>query len=731
MKSAVVVILALCGLVLGLSNVNAAGPATRPAAAAPATQPDPTSERLTFLTLRLSSAEESIKAINTALRIAGYKVAVAADKAEAADKGNELMDRKGGAPVPWDQFYGKTARSFIAPLPPGIYGVKVKGSTDNITYPWNDPIRRPKQFDYLYRANSEQAAKAKQQVEAMGRKIDALLARRRQLEAEQVELWGTIALESVSNREIATRPLYRFQLKCDGGAKSADAARVEIIRAGVLFLRQVDRAAAQAADAITTDPQAALSAVRQNIQSADVALRESILKPTDAAALSPAETQQLKDLMAIAKRMQLLCKNVTEGYALALESDTANDELRKQAMRAQLQEALIGIADGAGELDQAIASLAAAWKIHPEIGVDSPDKLPAAAAITTPKTSPSSPPASAGASVATAASAITVRCPAKVKVLTLERGAPRLYDSNPMRRIENFDASLSGWQFISIPQRVVIPYTVHVNKACTIYAFGKQGDHDQIFGKERDKWEPAGGAIEGKMISFAVRRRVSAGEDLSLGGFEIQIAAETIALDDDSKSAAPTDTRRSASDAPSSRAGVAAAEPARLFDGRSLAGWEGDLKCWSVADGAIRGVSNGKNETDLFSRAAYRNFIFEADVKFLSGNTGICFRAQPTREFALASGYEADLFIPNAIGKLAFNEEVISRPDPAVQTGAYLPREWNRYTIQADGDHIRLLINGLVMTDVTHDGVATGRLALQLHGPTEVFFRNLTIREMP
>src|SRR4051794_493428 len=104
MKSAVVLVLTLCALAFGPRNLNAAGPATRPAAA-PATQPDPTSERLTFLTLRLSSAEESIKAINIALRVAGYKVAVAADKAEAADKGNELMDRKGGAPVPWDQFY--------------------------------------------------------------------------------------------------------------------------------------------------------------------------------------------------------------------------------------------------------------------------------------------------------------------------------------------------------------------------------------------------------------------------------------------------------------------------------------------------------------------------------------------------------------------------------------------------------------------------------------------------
>ncbi|MDB5323078.1 MAG: hypothetical protein JWN40_4709 [Phycisphaerales bacterium] len=559
-------------VVLFALPLAAAGPATRPAAS-PTTQPDPTSERLTFLTLRLSSAEESIKAINTALRVAGYKVAVAADKVEAAEKGNELMDRKGGAPVPWDQFYGKTARSFIAPLPPGLYAVKIKGTGD-VTYPWNDPIRRPKQFDYLYRANSEQAAKAKEQVAAMGRKIDALLARRRQLEAEQVSLWGTIALESVGNREIATRPLYRFQLKSDG-AKPADAARVDILRAAALFIRVIDRTAAQATEAISTDPQAALTALKQNIQIAEAALRESVLKPTPAADLSAAETQQLKDLLAIAKRMQLLCRNVTEGYTLALESDAANDELRKQAMRAQLQEALIGLADGAGELDETVTKLAAAWKIHGEVGVDSPDKLPAATAV------PATP---APKSTATQAPA----------------------DQSP-----------------------------------------------------------------------------------------------------------------------------ATPEFTTLFDGKTLTGWKGDTRAWTVEDGVIRGKSSAKSETCLVNLDSYRNFIFEARVKFVSGNTGIYFRSRQKEDFSFDTGYEADLFTPNAVGKLAFNEQVVSRPDLDLQKTIYKPGNWNLYTIQASGDNIRLFINGTLMTDTTHSGATAGQIALQLHGPTEVYFKDLKIRPLP
>jgi hypothetical protein len=705
-------IVVLCALSLRPSRLAAVGPATKPAPS-PSTQPDPTSERLTFLTLRLSSAEESIKAINTALRVAGYKVAVASDKAEAADKGNELMDRKGGAPVPWDKFYGKTARSFIAPLPPGIYAVKVKGSGD-VTYPWNDPIRRPKQFDYLYRANSEQAAKAKEQVATMGRKIDALLARRRQLEAEQVSLWGIVAFESVQNREIAIRPLYRFQLKSDGD-KPSDAAHVEIVRANVLFLRLVDRAAAQANDAISSDPQAALGAFRQNIDTAIAALSESIIKPTAAGALSLSEFQQLKELSDIAKRMRLLCKNITEGYALALESDSANDELRKQAMRAQLQEALIGVADGAGELDEAVTRLAAAWNVKAEVGVDSPDKLPAASAI--PATPAPKPAATAPPAAAT--TAITVRCPTKVNVLALERGAPRLYDSNPMRRIEGMDASLNGWQFVSIPQRVVIAYAVHVNKPCTLYAFGKQGDYDQIFGKDRGKWEPAGGAIEGKMVGFAFRRRVTAGEDLSFGGFEVQIAAESIALDDPKPE--------------TSEGGRSAVDPefTSLFDGKTLTGWKGDNHAWTVEDGVIRGKSSAKNENCLVTLDTYRNFVFEARFKFVSGNSGIYFRSRMTERFSLDTGYEADIYIPNAVGKLAFNEQVLSRLDPDLQKKIYKPGNWNLYTIEASGDRIRIWLNGSLITDTTHSGATAGQIALQLFTPTEVYFKDLKIRPLP
>lgn len=522
----------LCVLVTALRRGEGANPPASRAAA------DPADERLTFLTLQLSSTEESIKALNTAIKAAGYKARVAEDRASTAERGNELMDRKGGAPVAWDKFYGRTAGHFIVRIPPvNKLNINVKGGGPGpTTYPTNDPVRRPAQFDYLYRANSDQAAKAREQVEAMDKRIESLLGRRRQLEAEQVKLWATIALETIGNRELATRPLYRFRLNPAGGGtgKAVADARAEVVRAAAVFLRTTDRAAAGAADIVGTDPSGALASLKATLAPAEDALRGAELAHEGAAAAAPAQGQQLKDLLALAKRAQLLCKNMVDAERLALDGEAAGDEPRKQMFRGQLQESLLGLADATVEFDDAATALAAAWDVRPEAGVDAQYALPNVAARTgvASKESSSTPPAGETSPLSPAAggAAITLSASTKVNILPLERGAPRLYDSNPMRRIEGFDGSLNGWQFVSIPQRVVITYAVHVNKPCTLYAFGKAGDMDQIFGRERAKWELAGGAISGKNVGFALRRRVAAGEELKFGGFEIQLAAESIEI---------------------------------------------------------------------------------------------------------------------------------------------------------------------------------------------------------
>jgi hypothetical protein len=132
------------------------------------------------LLMQLSDAEANIQAINKALIRTGYKVGVAYDRIDSNLKGNELMDRKGGGPVRWDEFYGRTARDFV---------MHDAGS------PVYHQVQRPSEFDFIYRANDNQISRAKDQIASLEKNQSALLARREKHEADQARLWATIAFE--------------------------------------------------------------------------------------------------------------------------------------------------------------------------------------------------------------------------------------------------------------------------------------------------------------------------------------------------------------------------------------------------------------------------------------------------------------------------------------------------------------------------------------------------------
>lgn len=61
-------------------------------------------KRMVFLAIRLASVETSIDAVNKVMVRAGAKQAVRKGDAEKYREGNELMDRKGGGPVRWQDF---------------------------------------------------------------------------------------------------------------------------------------------------------------------------------------------------------------------------------------------------------------------------------------------------------------------------------------------------------------------------------------------------------------------------------------------------------------------------------------------------------------------------------------------------------------------------------------------------------------------------------------------------
>ena len=73
-----------------------------------------------------------------------------------------------------------------------------------------------------------------------------------------------------------------------------------------------------------------------------------------------------------------------------------------------------------------------------------------------------------------------------------------------------------------------------------------------------------------------------------------------------------------------------------LFDGKTLNGWDGDPRLWSVEDGAIVGstdsVSIQRNTFLIYTAKQFGDFIFRAQVKLRNHNSGIQFRSEALPE---------------------------------------------------------------------------------------------------
>jgi len=220
-----------------------------------------------------------------------------------------------------------------------------------------------------------------------------------------------------------------------------------------------------------------------------------------------------------------------------------------------------------------------------------------------------------------------------------------------------------------------------------------------------------------------------------------------------------------------------AAEPQRIFDGKTLQGWEGDSNHWRVEQGAIvgeipvgktlnkntwlvyRGLGVGGSESSTgASKGDVELKDFELRLQFqLSGlpaaNSGIQIRCQ-VESVDHVSGYQADLDMGSTwLGRIydehgrallvERGERVQLLPDGKKRSKRFAPlhqypvlfREnmWNDYRIVAIGEQIDIYVNGTLFSSLVDQQISdrdlSGSLALQLHsGPqTRIAFREVTL----
>ena len=169
---------------------------------------------------------------------------------------------------------------------------------------------------------------------------------------------------------------------------------------------------------------------------------------------------------------------------------------------------------------------------------------------------------------------------------------------------------------------------------------------------------------------------------------------------------------------------------AAFFNGRDLAGWEGDPKLWSVRDGEIVGKTSGlKRNEFLRSMMEAGDFRLTVDVKLVKneGNSGIQFRSEPLHDGEM-KGDQADVG-PGWWGKL-YEENGRGLLWDKSGEAHVKPGEWNHYEIVAVGSKVTTTINGQPCVDLDDPkGARRGIFAFQLHsgGPTEVRFRNIRL----
>ncbi len=222
----------------------------------------------------------------------------------------------------------------------------------------------------------------------------------------------------------------------------------------------------------------------------------------------------------------------------------------------------------------------------------------------------------------------------------------------------------------------------------------------------------------------------------------------------------------------------------KIFDGKSLKGWEGDPVYWRVENGALVGEITPetilkRNTFIIYRDAQPADFELKAEFKISkAGNTGINYRSEelvPDLPFAL-KGYQADIdgavrytgqnYEERGRTTLAYRGEIVSvneQTDPEVKNNlraysarnAWLPRkvtgslgntdslktkikseDWNDVHLIIKGNHLQHYINGVLMSDVTDldnvNGKASGWLGVQVHvgPPMKVEYKNIRIKNL-
>jgi hypothetical protein len=222
----------------------------------------------------------------------------------------------------------------------------------------------------------------------------------------------------------------------------------------------------------------------------------------------------------------------------------------------------------------------------------------------------------------------------------------------------------------------------------------------------------------------------------------------------------------------------------QIFDGKSLADWEGDPSVWRVVGGAMVGESSKENpvsNTYIWRKGlVIKDFDLRLEIKCeIAGGSGIQYRSQTGLPFPrplhtgekprnlewMMTGPQADIWFPvnpqaadytgqfysenTPLGILAWRGEVVETGAAMAPTlvgtlgdrealGGFVKiNDWNQYEIIARGGVMTHIVNGHVMAVLIDDDPASsnnraGKIGIELEStPAKVSVRDVWIKKLP
>ena len=188
-----------------------------------------------------------------------------------------------------------------------------------------------------------------------------------------------------------------------------------------------------------------------------------------------------------------------------------------------------------------------------------------------------------------------------------------------------------------------------------------------------------------------------------------------------------------------------------IFDGKTLKGWtqRNGTATYSVENGIIIGkTKEGSPNSFLCSDREYGNFDLKFDVKVDEGlNSGVQIRSQTRGRYrGRVNGPQVEIESSGENGAEAgyiYGEAAGGWMTPKAKLiphKHFKDGEWNSYRVLAKDAHIKVWINGNLISDLTHEEKfkthPKGFIGLQVHGigkkkgPFEVRWRNLKLKEL-